>query len=100
MREPHGVFGRRFLRHLWRLIRVYWTSPDARWGALLLAGAIVLELGTVYANLWLSDAERRIMAALQDKQAAAFFAAMGLFAVVSGGFVLVSAYRIYLRQLL
>ena len=60
MREPHihAVFGRRFLWHLWSLIRVYWTSPDARWGAPLLAGAISLEFGAVYANLRLSDAER------------------------------------------
>ena len=28
-----SVFDRRFARHLWRLIRIYWTSPaDARWG--------------------------------------------------------------------
>jgi hypothetical protein len=38
------VFGRRFARHLWRLVGVYWTSPDARWGALLLALAIAFEL--------------------------------------------------------
>src|ERR1051326_1532244 len=102
MREPgrQAVFGRRFIRHLWELIRIYWASPDARWGALLLAGAIFLELGTVYGNLRLSDAERRIMDAVQDKQPTAFLAAMGLFAALSAGFVLVSAYRIYLRQLL
>jgi putative ATP-binding cassette transporter len=102
MNEPrrYALFGLRFARHLWRLARVYWASPDAFRGALLLAGAIALELGTVYANLQLSDAERRIMDALQDKAPASFFAAMGLFAAVSAGFVLASAYRIYLRQLL
>jgi vitamin B12/bleomycin/antimicrobial peptide transport system ATP-binding/permease protein len=101
MREPHHhpLFGRRFVRHLAELIRIYWTSPDARRGAPLLAGAIVLELGMVYGNLRLSDAERRIMDAIQAKEAGAFLAAMGLFAGVSAGFVLVSAYRIYLRQL-
>src|SRR5262249_54236683 len=36
----------------------------------------------------------------QEKQPTAFFAAMGLFAALSAGVVLVSAYRIYLRQLL
>jgi putative ATP-binding cassette transporter len=97
-RQP--LFGRRFLLHLWRLIRAYWTSPDAPRGLLLLAGAIVLELGTVYGNLRLSDAERRIMDALQAKQPPAFLVAMGLFAAISAGFVLVSAYRVYLRQLL
>jgi putative ATP-binding cassette transporter len=102
MREPggHAVFGRRFIRHLRDLIGIYAKSPDARWGALLLAGAVSLELGTVYGNLRLSGAERRIMDALQDKQPTAFLAATGLFAALSAGFVLLSAYRIYLRQLL
>ena len=97
---PHqALFGRRFARHLWRLIHTYWASADARRGGLLLAGAIALELGTVYGNLLLSDAERRFMDALQDRQAAAFIASMGLFATVSAAFVFVSAYRVYLRQL-
>ena len=95
----HAVFGRRFIRHLGELVRVYWTSADARAGAVLLAGAVVLELGTVYANLRLSDAERRIMDAVQAGQPAAFGAAIALFAAISAGFVLVAAYRIYLRQL-
>jgi ABC-type transport system involved in cytochrome bd biosynthesis fused ATPase/permease subunit len=38
-RRP-AVFGRRFARALWRLIRIYWTLPDAKRSALLLAGAI------------------------------------------------------------
>jgi putative ATP-binding cassette transporter len=96
----YALFGPRFARDLWRLVRVYWTSPDARRGGLLLAGAIALELGTVYGNLLLSDAERRIMDALQLKAPGAFFASMGLFATITGGFVVVAAYRIYLRQLL
>ena len=94
-----ALFGRRFARHVWRLTRTYWASAGARRGGLLLAGAIVLELAAVYGNLLVSDAERRFMDALQDKQPAAFIASMGLFAVVSAAFVLVSAYRVYLRQL-
>jgi putative ATP-binding cassette transporter len=100
MRElrKQPIFGRRFLGHMWRLLRVYWTSPDAPWGVLLLAGAVSLELGTVYANLGLADAERRIMDALQDKQPSVFLEAVGLFAAVSAVFVLASAFRVYLRQ--
>jgi putative ATP-binding cassette transporter len=96
----HAVFDVRFLRHLRSLIGIYWTSPNAGWGAVLLGGAVALEFGTVYGNLRLSDAERRIMDALQDKQTAAFFGAMAIFAALSAGFVIVSAYRLYLRQLL
>ena len=101
MRTPrrHALFGRRFLHHFGRLVRTYWWSPDARRGAVLLAGAVALEFGTVYANVRLSDAERRIMDALQDKQAPAFLGALSVFAAVSAGFVMVAAYRIYLRQL-
>src|SRR5262249_50838377 len=102
MREParQAVFGRRFLRHLWRLLRIYWTSEEARWGALLLAGAITLELGAVYGNLLLSEAERRVLGGLHGRHAPGFFAALGLFVAISAAFVLVSTYRIYLRQLL
>jgi len=98
IRQP--IFGRRFIGHLWNLIGVYWKSPDAPRGTLLLAGAVFLELATVYANLRLADAERRIMDAVQDKQATVFLDAVGLFAVLSAGFVLAAAFRIYFRQLL
>ena len=94
------VFGRRFLRHLSALVRIYWTSPDARRGALLLAGTVLLEFGTVYGNFRLADGERRMIDALQDGDATVFLAALGFFAVLSIGFVVVSAFRIYLRQLL
>jgi putative ATP-binding cassette transporter len=99
-RRGSALFGRRFARHVARLIGVYWASPEARVGFLLLAGAVTLELGTVFGNVLLSDAERRIMDAVQDKEARAFLAAVGLFAAFSTGFVIVSAFRVYLRQLL
>jgi putative ATP-binding cassette transporter len=94
------VFGRRFARAFWRLIRIYWVSPDAKWGAALLLGAVTLELGTVWANFRLSDAERRIFDALGARQPSAFLAAAALFLGVALLFVLVSTYRIYLRQAL
>jgi putative ATP-binding cassette transporter len=98
-RKP-AITGRRLVRALWRLLRIYWKSPDAKWGWLLLALAIALELGTVYGNLLLADAERQVMDALERKQAAPFFSATFLFLAISLGFVLVSAYRIYVRQVL
>lgn len=95
----HLLFGRRFARHLWHLTRIYWGSADARKGAPLLAGAIALELGAVYGNLRLSDAERRLMDALQVKEPTAFVNAVALFSILSVLVVLAAAYRIYLRQL-
>jgi putative ATP-binding cassette transporter len=98
--HTHALFGPRFARHLTRLTRLYWTSPDAPKGFLLLAATVALELGTVYGNVLLSDVQRRIFDAFQDKQMAAFTSAIALFLGVALGFVLVSTYRIYLRQAL
>ena len=42
----------------------------------------MLEIGTVYGTFLLSDAERRIMDALQATRFDAFLAAMGFFAAV------------------
>jgi putative ATP-binding cassette transporter len=95
--HTHALFGPRFLRHLWRLVRIYWTSPDARRGGLLLATAIALELATVYGTWKLSEVQRDLFDAFQDKQMAAFLAAIGFFLTVAAGFVTVSTLRIYLR---
>ena len=98
--EPRSaLFGRRFGRHVWRLIRIYWGSRDSVVALVLLVGAVALELATVYGNLRLSDAERRIFDGFQQKNAMAFLEAIGFFAVFSIAFVVVSAFRVYLRQL-
>ncbi|MBY0277670.1 ABC transporter ATP-binding protein/permease [Candidatus Binatia bacterium] len=94
-----SLFDQRFVRHLVRLIRVYWASPAGVTGTLLLLGAIVLEIGGVYGNFLLSVGERRIMDALQAKDGLEFAGSLGFFAAVATGFVLVSAWRVYLRQL-
>lgn len=92
------LFDRRFARRLWKLARIYWTSPDAKRGGLLLGTAVALELGTVYGFVVMSDAQRSIFDALQEKHAAAFFAAFGLFFGLMTFFLLVSSFRIYVRQ--
>lgn len=94
------IAGRRLVQVLWRLVRVYWASPDGKWGALLFALSIALELGAVYGNFRLADAERSIMDALERKEAAAFFAATGLFVGIMLVFAVVATYRIYVRQVL
>ena len=95
-----ALFGRRFLRHLAELTRIYWRSTDAPRGALLLGGTVLLELATVYGNLLLSDVERRVIDAFQDRQSAVFVASIAVLGATAAGFVLVAAYRVYLRQLL
>jgi len=94
------LFGLRFLRMLWRLAGIYWKTPQARRGFALLAGAMALEIGTVYGNFLISDAERHVFDALETKTAASFFAALGLLAAAMAGFVVASTLRIWLRQLL
>jgi len=95
-----AVFDLRFARRFGRLTGLYWRSGDARRAKLLLGLSVALELGTVYGNFVLADAQRRIYDALQDRAAPAFFAGVGMFAAVMLAFVLVSTYRIFVRQAL
>ncbi|MFN8626470.1 MAG: ABC transporter ATP-binding protein/permease [Candidatus Binatia bacterium] len=96
--SSRALFGLRFLRHVSRLIRVYWTSPDAAMGGLLLALAVGLELGTVYGSVLLSVAQRRIFDAFEGREVAAFSHAIGVFLGLALAFVFVATYRIYIRQ--
>ncbi len=98
-RKP-TIVGRHLFRALLRISRIYWESPDRTWGLVLLALTIALEFGTVYANFGLADGERRIMDALEQRQAGSFFAATMAYLAVMLGFVLVSTFRIYARQAL
>ncbi len=98
--KGHPVFGRRFVRQLVRLARVYWGSSDARWGALLLATAIGLELATVLASVFVARAEGAIMDAVVGKEVTAFLTTVGVFLAVSLTFLLASTYRVYVRQAL
>ena len=97
--NPQSLFDQRFVRHLGRLVRIYWASPSGGRGLMLLFGAILLELGTVYGNFLLSVGERSIMDSMQARNGVEFLWAVGFFAAVATGFVFVSAWRLYLRQL-
>ncbi|MGH7789440.1 MAG: ABC transporter ATP-binding protein/permease [Candidatus Binatia bacterium] len=94
------IFDRRFIRHLWGLTRIYWTSPDARTGGILLALCVAGELGLVYANVRLAIAQSHVFNAVQLKQAPAFLSAMWIFLAVALGVVFMSTYRIYMRNIL
>jgi len=95
-----GLTGRHLVRALWRLIRIYWSSPDAKWGALLLLGAVALELGTVRAQLFIAEAQGQTWDALETREAAPFFQAMTFLVASMALFVVASTYRTYLRQAL
>jgi putative ATP-binding cassette transporter len=94
-----SIFDRKFFRDLWRLTRVYWTSPKARAGALFLVLAVALELGTVQANVGVADAQRALMDALAERDAGAFGKAVALVLGLAVLALLVGTYRIFVRQL-
>lgn len=95
-----ALLGRRFARDLWHLVAVYWSSREASLGWGLLAFTLSLELATVYGNVLLADSQRRLFDTMQNAQMGAFFSALGTLVGLIGGFLFVSAYRVYLRQLL
>jgi putative ATP-binding cassette transporter len=98
-REPR-LAGRRLARALWRLLRIYWTSPDAKWGGLLLLVTVVFELGTVRAHLFLAEAQGQTWDSLETREAAEFVRSITFLVASMGLFVVVSTYRVYLRQAL
>ncbi|MFN8640689.1 MAG: ABC transporter ATP-binding protein/permease [Candidatus Binatia bacterium] len=95
-----AIFERRFIRHLRQLTRIYWTSPDRAKGGALLALCVAGELGNVYGNVLLAQAQAKVFNAVQDKQATAFLDAMQVFLAVALMVVFVSTYRIYVRNIL
>jgi vitamin B12/bleomycin/antimicrobial peptide transport system ATP-binding/permease protein len=99
IRHP-GHFDTRFARHLWGLTRIYWTSADVAKGGPLLALCVAGELGLVYANVRLAWANGRVFNAIQDKQWPEFLRAIEIFLGVALVVVLISTYRIYLRNIL
>ncbi|HEY2385392.1 MAG TPA: ABC transporter ATP-binding protein/permease [Candidatus Binatia bacterium] len=94
------IFGRRFRQQLARLVGIYWRSPDAGRGALLLALTVALELATVAASVYVARAEGAIMDAIVAKEATAFVRTVAAFLAVSLTFLVTSTYRIYVRQAL
>jgi vitamin B12/bleomycin/antimicrobial peptide transport system ATP-binding/permease protein len=92
--------GRRLARSLWQIVRIYWTSPDAKWGGLLLAGAVALEFGTVRTTFYVSDLQRQTVESLENRDASAFLMMAVTFIGLSLLLIVVSAVRVYLRQLL
>jgi putative ATP-binding cassette transporter len=98
-RHP-GHFDTRFIRHLWGLTRIYWTSADAGRGGPLLALCVAMELGLVYANVKLAWANSGVFDAVQNKQWPEFLRAIEIFLGVALVVVLISTFRIYFRNIL
>jgi putative ATP-binding cassette transporter len=90
--------GRALVRALWRLSRIYWTSPAGKWGAFLLGGAIALQLGGVYANVWVADAQRDVVNAVGAGDAAGFRLQIGFLILAMLASVIVPGYSEWVQQ--
>lgn len=98
-RKPN-VEGRQLARALWRLVRPYWTSPEAKRSVLLLGLAIALQFGAVYANVLVSDSQRDVGNALGARDVDAFgrgIALMVLYMLLS---VVVPSYSEWVQQVI
>jgi vitamin B12/bleomycin/antimicrobial peptide transport system ATP-binding/permease protein len=95
-----GAASRRLVQAFRRLIRPYWTSPDARWSLVLLALAITLQFSGVYSNVRLAQSQMELGNALGARDLPAFrmgFVSMIFFMLLS---VVIPAYADWLQQLI
>jgi len=100
-----------FLGDAWALARPYWSSEE-RGRALLLLGAVVaLNLSLVGMTVVLTYWQRAFYNALEQKDAATFWALLVLggeadgtwfpgFCVIAAAYILIAVYALYLRQAL
>ena len=91
---------RHFTRRVWALSAPYFRSDD-KWKARgLLAAIVALNLGAVYMLVLLNEWNRVFYDALQNKDAAVFWAQLARFTYLAFAFIIIAVYRFYLTQLL
>lgn len=89
-----------FLRQLAHLSLPYFRS-EQKWPARgLLAAIVALNLGAVYMLVQINEWNRVFYDALQNKDAAVFWAQLGRFTWLAMVFIVIAVYRFYLTQLL
>ena len=91
---------RQQLRRVWALTTPYFRSEHKIQAWLLLATIVALNLGTVYISVLINDWRRVFYDALQEKNAAVFWAQLWRFLTLALSFVVASIYTFYLTQLL
>lgn len=92
------VQGLQLVRAMWRLIRPYWTSADAKSVLLLLGLAIALQFGGVYASVLISDSQREVGNALGARDLPAFRSGIGTMIALMLLGVVVPAYSEWITQ--
>ena len=91
---------RQQFRRVWALTTPYFTSDQKYRAWLLLAAIVALNLGTVYISVLINDWRRVFYDALQEKNAAVFWAQLWRFLYLALSFVAIAIYNFYLTQLL
>ena len=100
-----------FLGDAWALTRPYWTSEERGRAFLLLGAVVVLNLSLVGMTVLLTYWQRAFYNALEQKDAATFWALIFLggeadgtwfpgFSILAAIFIFVAVYQLYLRQAL
>jgi putative ATP-binding cassette transporter len=87
-------------RAAWRLAKAYWTSEEkwSAWG--LLIAALALNLGNVYVSVRINEWNRSFYNALAGFDSEMLFTQLGYFCVLVAFAISMSAYGLYLSQML
>jgi len=89
-----------FPAKVWELVQPYWRSYQGRIALGLLSVIAVVEVGAVFALVWVTKSNKIIFDTLANRDLHGFFLGLGQFAIFSSAFVAMSVYKLYLRQLL
>jgi putative ATP-binding cassette transporter len=85
---------------VWALVKDYWTSEE-RWSAWAFLTAVIgLDLGAVYINVWLNQANATVYNALQQHDPPGFFRAFGTIIPLVLLYLVVMLLRVFLGQTL
>ena len=88
------------LRQIWRIAKPYWRSQDRFRAYGLLAGALLLNFGTVTMAVKINQINSSLFDALQNYDAKEFLNNLLMFGGVAAVYIGFAVYRYYLQQIL
>jgi vitamin B12/bleomycin/antimicrobial peptide transport system ATP-binding/permease protein len=90
----------RLIANVWHLAKGYWSSEERLSAWLLLAAIIGFNLGLVFVNVLLNDANGAIFNALQNKDQSGFYRSFGYLMILIMFYLAVYVLRYFLNQML
>jgi putative ATP-binding cassette transporter len=94
----HQTFTRAHVARVWRLIYSYWTSEQRLSAWLLLVVVLSGNFALVYLTVRLNTWYREFYDALQNYDAAAFWAALATFGILATTYIAIAGARYVLRM--